>query len=303
LDKVLATVWPFSRSSFKRAHQKGRVTLDGQRSANARLVKAGQIVKFWPMEGQDENIDPSVQLADCPIIYQDSSIFIINKPAGVTSHQDLAARGPFLTSFLLTIDPNLADIGDPGRPGLVHRLDKFTSGLMVVARSPEAFESLKTSFQDRLVLKKYLAFVFGAPKITGLLESNLARHPTKRHKFTVVKENGRLARSIIKVLRTFPATNVSLVEVTLLTGRTHQARLHLKQAQAPILGDAVYGVSWAKSLSQFPSLKPFLARQLLHARRLAFPHPEGGYKAFRAPWPEDFRGLWRELNRLEKNNS
>jgi 23S rRNA pseudouridine1911/1915/1917 synthase len=102
-------------------------------------------------------------------------------------------------------------------------------------------------------------------------------------------------------LRYFPRAGVSLVELTLLTGRTHQARVHLAAANSPVLGDLVYGPRVSPLLKERPSLKPFLGRQLLHARRLAFPHPtEGGLMAFRAPWPEDFVGLWRELSRLEK---
>jgi 23S rRNA pseudouridine1911/1915/1917 synthase len=308
LDKLLASIWPFTRSSFQKAIKNGRVRVNDVKIKNSDCVKAGQKILFWPLTAQspqEAGSSPPAQdkaaekLIPVAVLYEDNSIFVINKPPGLTAHHVNQARGPFLSASLLALDPNLATIGQPDRPGMVHRLDRNTSGVMVVARSVLAFDSLKDSFKDRRVSKKYLAFTMGVPKILGLLESNLARHPKLRYKFYVVPEAGRLARSIIKVLRHFPKTNVCLVEISLLTGRTHQARIHLEQAQAPILGDWVYGLNSFNFLKKFPSLKPLVTRQLLHARRLAFPHPEGGVRAFRAPWPEDFRALWRELNHLE----
>jgi 23S rRNA pseudouridine1911/1915/1917 synthase len=289
LDKWLSTIWPISRADLTKAAKKGCLLVNGTRAKASLMAKDGQKIVFYPPDKPKFPEPP-----DFVVLYQDEEIFIIDKPAGLIAHPAEAWDGPTLADSLLALDPNLAQVGVPERPGLVHRLDKDTTGVMVVARTPAAYDFLYAAFAERLVSKKYLAFVKGRPQIEGLLETNYGRNPHWRWKMAVLKE-GRLAQSFIKVLRHFPEPNVSLVELTLLTGRTHQARVHLATAKSPVLGDHVYGLKRNDSDEVPPALAPFLGRQLLHARRLSFPHPTGGRVAFRAPWPQDFIGLWREL--------
>jgi 23S rRNA pseudouridine1911/1915/1917 synthase len=292
LDKWLATIWPFSRSSLAKAAKDGLLTVDEKPLSPSARAIPGQTVVLSPSSSKIVLAKPP----KVPIIYQDEDFYVVNKPSGLAVHPAPGFRDLTLAEILVAMDPSLAKVGDPERPGLVHRLDKDTSGVMAIARTQKAFESLSAAFAERRVQKKYLAFVKGRPIHEGLVESGVGRHPSIRRKMAV-KEDGRPAKTFIKVLRTFKGPKISLVELTLLTGRTHQARVHLAAAKSPVLMDEVYGPKrsggWAAALSSL-SEKP--SRQLLHARRLAFPHPNGGKTvAFRAPWPQDFIDLWREL--------
>ena len=209
--------------------------------------------------------------------------------------------GPTLAGALLSYDPALASVGPPSRPGLVHRLDKDTSGVMAAARTPEALISLSEAFALRLVDKAYLALVWGDPPDSGRIDSPIGRHPSKRTKMMAGSPCGKPASTIFRVLRRFPAAGAALVHLRLLTGRTHQARVHLASIGAPVMADPLYGPPKRQLSKKLPSIAPLMARQMLHARRLGLPHPKDGARMiFRAPWPEDFKRLLAALEGIER---
>jgi 23S rRNA pseudouridine1911/1915/1917 synthase len=297
LDKVLSWEFPdYSRTYFIKAIKKALVKVDGQEVKPAELTKIGQTIIFTPE--RSENSTPAIDIP-IDIIYRDKDYLVINKQPGLIIHPAQNVIDRTLAEALVAREPELAEVGEAGRSGIVHRLDSDTSGVMVVARNEQAWHHLKDAFAKRDVQKKYLAFTRGRPSREGLLETNYGRHPTRRHKMAVLKV-GRQARTVVKILKYFPLAEVSLVELSLLTGRTHQARVHLAHLGSPVLGDRRYGLLNRELCSDNPAAQSLIQRQLLHARRLVFPRLDGTLACFRAPWPADFIALWRELNSQEK---
>jgi 23S rRNA pseudouridine1911/1915/1917 synthase len=276
----------------------GKALLDGHPAKPSAIVKSGQILSFTPPDLDASALAPAPEVA-LDIIYLDDDIFAINKPSGLIVHPGAGASGPTLAGALLALDPGLADVGPPARPGLVHRLDKDTTGIMVAARSQEALEFLGEAFASRQVIKSYLALVLGPLPDSGRIDSPIGRNQSLRTKMAAGSPAGKPAATIFRVLRRFPSTGAALVLLRILTGRTHQIRVHLASIGAPVLADPLYGPRKRNLAKSHPSLAPLLTRQMLHARRLTIPHPKGGRMTFRAPWPEDFLALMKELERLE----
>jgi 23S rRNA pseudouridine1911/1915/1917 synthase len=296
----LAALYPsFSRSSLNHAVKAGRVTVDGKPVKPSLIVKAGQEIVFFPPP-------PPTPLAwtgaEPPYakLFEDQNILIINKPMGLVTHPGQAVAEPTLLDALLAFYPELSEIESPHRPGIVHRLDKDTTGVMAIAKNSHAQAFLIQAFADRKVKKRYLAFVSGHPPKSGLIDSPIGRHPTLRHKMAAGSPLGVPARTFYRVLKRFPKVGVSLLSINLFTGRTHQARVHLSSLKFPIIGDKVYGPQKSSLLRNFPSLEPYARRQLLHARSLSVPLPQGGRRRFSAPWPPDFLSFFNELSKIEK---
>jgi 23S rRNA pseudouridine1911/1915/1917 synthase len=275
-------------------------SLDGQQVKPGTLVHVGQRLIFQPPKPSVSSQNPETDIK-LDILYQDDDILVINKSAGLIVHPPIADySGPTLAGALLALNADLPKAAPSGWPGLVHRLDKNTSGVMVTAKSQTAMDFLVKAFANRMVDKRYLAFVNGQLPDNGEIDSPIGRHPTLRHKMRTGLAGDRPSRSLFRVIRRFPKTGLALVSITLLTGRTHQARVHLASIRAPVLADPIYGKNQRELIKSHPSLKPLLTRHFLHARRLTIPHPSGGHLTFRAPWPLDFRKLLDELLRLEK---
>ena len=303
LDALVAELFPeISRSLASKLAREGEALLDGRKCKPSTIVKSGQILSLSPPAPTPPTPAPAPDVA-LDVIYSDDELLVINKPAGLTVHPGAGVSGPTLAGALLARDPNLASIGAPARPGLVHRLDKDTTGVMAVARSARAFELLSEAFALRKVIKSYLALVIGKLPDSGRVESSISRHPALRTKMMAGSPSGKPAITIFRVLRRFPATGAALVQLRILTGRTHQARVHLASIGAPVLADLLYGSPKKALIKKHPSLSPFLGRQMLHARRLTIPYPEGSRSTFRAPWPDDFLALIKELERLEGERS
>jgi 23S rRNA pseudouridine1911/1915/1917 synthase len=227
---------------------------------------------------------------------------VVNKPPGLVVHPGAGHRTGTLLNALLHHCPELQEIGEISRPGLVHRLDKDTSGLLVAAKTELAHQSLVRQFQEHRVHKKYLALVWGRLKENaGKIEGEVGRHPTERQKMSVHARRGKAAVTLWRVRLEFPGP-LTLVELTPQTGRTHQLRVHLASLGHPVVGDATYGggVNRLKGLApQFQGLKLLIHRQLLHAFQLGFSHPRSGAAvAWEAPLPEDFRGVVDKLESL-----
>ncbi|CAM2061503.1 23S rRNA pseudouridine1911/1915/1917 synthase [Desulfovibrionales bacterium] len=235
------------------------------------------------------------------VLYQDEALLVLDKPAGLIVHPVPGRTEGTLVHRLVWHYPELADL-DSTRPGIVHRLDKDTSGLLVVARSEAVRSALAEAFAARQVRKEYLALVWGVPETaSGEIDAPLGRHPTLKTQMAVVARKGRSARTCWRVLWADPAASVSLLAVRLHTGRTHQIRVHLQHIGYPIVRDPVYG--WPdKEDTSDPMLRRLTQRQMLHAWRLSFRHPIGGEElSFLCPPPRDFeRVLLRVTRRLQR---
>jgi 23S rRNA pseudouridine1911/1915/1917 synthase len=226
-----------------------------------------------------EKIETKPQAIPLEVLFEDDDLIVINKPPGMTVHPGAGHREHTLVNALLHHCPTLSGIGGKERPGIVHRLDKETSGCLVAAKNDMAHRELSKQFAARTVEKIYLALVSGKlGRQRGVIEENIGRHPVHRQRMSVAPTRGRAARTDYRVFCS--SEQASLVECKLHSGRTHQIRVHLHHLGHPVLGDKVYAPRLAKNLP----------RQMLHAWKLGFRHPRTReWKAFEAPLPEDFK--------------
>ncbi|THB69874.1 MAG: dephospho-CoA kinase [Desulfovibrio sp.] len=263
-----------SRERHKTLIREGCVLVDGEvKTKPAFKAAAGQTVAI---ELPDVPLDgPALAPVPGPldILRQDPDLVVLNKPAGLTVHPAPGITEPTLVHHLLHEFPELAGPAmDPERPGIVHRLDKDTSGLLLVALNEPTRLKLSRAFADRSIHKEYLAVVHGVPDPSeGRFDQAIGRHPASKVKMAVVPKGGREALSEYEVLYADPKGRFSLVRVILHTGRTHQIRVHFQHAGHPLVGDQVYGDPVA--MRQFPGLAALAARQMLHAWKLTFSHP------------------------------
>ncbi len=266
-----------SRSYFQYLLNNEAVLLNGVPVKKRIEPKAGDLLQIIFLETPRLSAEPEAIALD--IIYEDEHILAINKPSGMVVHPAPGSpRSTFVNALLFYCD-SLEEGGDPLRPGIVHRLDKETSGLLLAAKTREAHLKLSSQFAERLLEKKYLAIAYGrvAPQ---MIESPIGRHPVRRKEMAAVA-SGRAAKSAIEVLGY--QDGLSLLSVRIFTGRTHQIRVHLKHIGAPVLGDAVYGNTKINA-------KYKAARQMLHAHTLRFNHPITQKPLeLTAPPPDDFQ--------------
>ena len=277
LDQFLAKRLPeFSRSRLQQLIRAGFVRLNNATSRPRQIVRGGdQIDLTEPPLEKIENLPEQIPLE---ILFEDSDLIVINKPPGLVVHPGAGHREHTLVNALLNHCGTLSGIGGKERPGIVHRLDKETSGCLVVAKNDAAHRGLSKQFAERTVEKIYLALVAGKlPKRAGVIEEKIGRHPVHRQRMSATALRGRAARTEYRVVRA--SDRASLIECRLHSGRTHQIRVHLHHLNHPVLGDKVYAPRMAKD---FP-------RQMLHAWKLGFRHPRTQeWKSFEAPLPDDF---------------
>ena len=275
-----------SRAYLQKVIRSGRVTVNGAPGAPRTPVAAGAkiVVELPEVEAPAA---PRPEDFAFPILYEDDCMVVINKPAGVVVHPAPGNPDGTVVNALLGRYPELrsTELPDDARPGIVHRLDKDTSGCLAAARTPEAQSRLAAAFAERKTAKVYLALTSGIPKeARGRIENLIGRHPVNRQKMAIVRRNGKPAVSEYEVLRrgTLDKHPVALIRVRIYTGRTHQIRVHLASLGCPVLGDALYG--GARVIGA--------PRQMLHAWKLSIPHPASGEMIHcQAPVPEDFREL------------
>ena len=288
LDVFIARSLPeLTRSRVRRLIDEGLVTIDGRRPAKAGVaLEAGRRVAVTLPPPEPPELQP--EAIPLRIVYEDADLLVIDKPAGLTVHPAPGHAAHTLVNALLAYCPELAGVGGEGRPGIVHRIDKDTSGLILVAKNDAAHASLARQLKARQVEKTYLALVRGRPDPPeGAIDAPVGRHPKQRKKQAVV-EGGRAARTRYRVLRALDG--YSLLEVRPETGRTHQIRVHLASIGHPVAGDALYGRG---------ATPPSLRRQFLHAHRLAFSHPRTGARLeLEAPLAQDLAFVLEELQRL-----
>lgn len=284
LDRFLAGALPiFSRARLQNLIRAGLVTLNGKAARPRDLVRSGDLVEVE--EPAVEKIEAQPEAIALEILFEDEDLLVLNKPAGLVMHPGAGHAQHTLVNALLAHCKNLSGIGGRERPGIVHRLDKETSGCLVVAKNDATHRDLSKQFAARTMTKIYLALVAGTlRKKTGTIDKAIARHPVHRQRMSIAARQGRSARTEYKVLQS--GNDMSLLECTLHSGRTHQIRVHLHHLGHPVLGDKLYG---GKRAGTF-------ARQMLHAWKLAFTHPQAKEPMkFEAPLPADFAEAMRQI--------
>jgi 23S rRNA pseudouridine1911/1915/1917 synthase len=285
LDRWLAhRVRDCSRSYLQKLIRSGGVLLDGAAAKASRSVAGGERLEISFPEADEVEPAAIAEDLDVPVVYEDEFLLVVNKPAGMATHPSCGhARGTLANAMAFHCD-RLSSLNGPVRPGIVHRLDLDTSGLLVVAKTDAVHRELSRQFADREVSKRYLALVHRAmPHLEGEIEKQLGRHPKKRKQQAVLPSGGRAALTRYRTLERLGA--FSHLELKPRTGRTHQLRVHLASCGCPILCDALYG----RELS-FPESDAVLLRQALHAAELSFTHPiEKRAVIFAAEPPQDFK--------------
>ena len=285
LDTFLRERFPdVSRGAIQRLIEEGNVTVNGKPTkANHSPRAAEQIEIRWP---DPKAAEAKPQEMPLEILFEDDELIVLNKAAGVVVHPAAGNEENTLVNALLHhCSGKLSGIGGVARPGIVHRLDKDTSGCLVVAKTDPAHLSLSEQFAGRSVEKTYAAILCGElPQKAGEINGAIARHETQRKKMTVT-EKGREARTGFKILERLKSS--TYVEAYLFTGRTHQIRVHFHHIGFPIVGDEIYGPRQNKRLTELTRYTA--SRQMLHAGKLSFTHPTTGKKmSFSAPLPKDF---------------
>ncbi len=302
LDKFLADKMPdFSRSEIQRFN----ITLNAAPARSAtRLRGDDKIVVEIPDTKTDvaaENISSDF---DLDIIYEDDDIIVINKPRGIVMYPSAGNKTGTLVQNVLA-HCGLSALGGDTRPGVVHRLDKDTSGVMVFAKSDAAFRELVKTFSSHDLVRRYVAFVWGLPNWDGAdITGNIARSSRNRQKMTMVKSGGKPAHTQVTVMDTWSRAGVSAFRCNLLTGRTHQIRVHLSAHGFPVLCDPVYGRGTNRLASvRDPELLEFLKThdgQMLHAEYLEFNHPTTGVRMhFKSHLPDDMETLKCILDEID----
>jgi 23S rRNA pseudouridine1911/1915/1917 synthase len=286
LDRAVALWSGWSRAEVQALIDAGDVTVDGASVAKAHRLEAGAVVVVdgEPATAEAPTADPSVEVT---VVHEDADVVVVDKPADLVVHPGAGHDAGTLVHGLLARFPEIAAIGDAARPGIVHRLDRDTSGLMVVARSARAHAALVDALAARAVDRGYAALCWGAMSaVRGVIDAPIGRSQTRRTRMAV-RERGRAARTHFVVVAHWRRPGVTRLDCRLETGRTHQIRVHLAATGHPIVGDATYG----GSRESLPLRRPFL-----HAATLSFAHPVSGERlSFTSPLPADLQRVLDDL--------
>ena len=282
-----------SRSQIQRLIRDGHVTLSEGTAKPALAVWEGLTVDV-----RVPDVRPALPQAEAlplALLYDDDDIAVVNKPAGMVVHPAAGHSAGTLVNALLHHVRGLSGIGGSERPGIVHRLDRGTSGVMVVAKHDRAHRALSKQFQDREIGKEYVALVWGAPRAGDTVSTPIGRHPRHRQKMSSRAPRGRPA--VTRILSVEPLGGVSLVRVAIDTGRTHQIRVHLSETGHAVVGDTLYGGA-RKSVPPRLAAIARISRPFLHAARLTIAHPADGRSlSFAAPLPDDLGQMLEALRR------
>ncbi|MEJ5262321.1 MAG: RluA family pseudouridine synthase [Ignavibacterium sp.] len=290
-----------TRSKIQKAIEAGLVTVNGFPAKANYSVKPGDvIIAIQPISPRPEDVEPEEIPLD--IIYEDEYLIVVNKPAGMVAHPAYANYTGTLVNALLHHTKSLSGLNEAGRPGIVHRIDKDTSGLLVVAKDDYTHAKLAEQFAKHSIEREYHAICWGKlPEHKGEIQTNIARSKSDRKKFTISKSEGKLAITFYEVLEEFEFT--SYIKLNLKTGRTHQIRVHLSGIGRPIFGDRTYGGDKIHFGSDLPKIKSrvtnlleIMPRQALHAKTLGFIHPHTKkFIRFDSDLPSDFKLLLDKL--------
>ena len=292
LDVYLAGLLPqHSRSQLQRVIKDGGATVRGRAAKSNSTLKAGDVVTVEIPDAVPAT--PVAQNLDLPVIFQDEDVIVVDKPAGMVVHPAAGhAEGTLVNALLFHAD-NLSGIGGEQRPGIVHRLDRGTSGLMVIAKNDSAHRELARQFQDHEVEKEYVALAWGEVHAGRRIDLPVGRDPVHREKMSTRARRSRTAVTRITAARNL--RGITLVHVAIATGRTHQIRVHLSAIGHPIVGDQTYGGVRHRMPAALRAVER-LERPFLHAARLVFTHPrEGTRMEFTCPLPPDLQGVLDEI--------
>ncbi|MBI1833282.1 MAG: RluA family pseudouridine synthase [Candidatus Andersenbacteria bacterium] len=301
LDVWCAAHFPqYSRAALQRAIKAGGIMLNGVVVKPKQTLRVDDTITVNIVPPENTEPAPDSSSLKIPIIYEDKDMLAINKPAGISVHPAPAERGPTISAWFAARYPRSAEVGDPGRPGIVHRLDKDTSGVLLLAKTAEAYTRLKEQFKRHRPRKEYLALVFGIPgEKFGRITRPIGRSKRNPHRRMVIPAGtsddlleGKPAITEWKLKETF-GNDFSLFQVYIFTGRTHQIRVHMHFLGHPVVGDTLY---------TFKRQRPpeGVTHQFLHAERIAFQLPSGKKKIIEAELPED---LQQVLTHLRKTRS
>ena len=298
LDKFLAGELPnHSRAQVQRLIDDGRVSMPRVTSPKANTgVRPGDTVTVDVPAPSPTALEP--EDLPLPILFDDADVVVVNKPAGLVVHPGAGHPTGTLVHALLHHVKDLSGIGGEMRPGIVHRLDKGTSGVMVIAKNDAAHQELARQFHDREVDKEYVALVWGTVHNRKRIDIPIGRDPVHREKISTRARRARSAVTRVTWARALPG--VTLIRVAIATGRTHQIRVHLNAIGHPIVGDALYGGIHKRVANDIRAVQR-LTRPFLHAERLAFTHPRTGERlVFEAPLPEDLHTVLEDITPLDK---
>lgn len=287
LDKILAERLPqLSRVQLQQYIKDGFITVNDESAKPGHKLRGTETIRIEVPEAEDTA--PQAEAIDLKVLYEDKHLAVIEKPAGMVVHPGAGTAGGTLVNALLARYPEIAQLdGEEQRQGIVHRLDKDTSGLMVIARTQTALAHLMKQFQNRNVQKAYIALLERTPQTaTGRIEAPIARDPQQRKRMAVVRD-GKPAITEFTIIDTEFRENQALVELNILTGRTHQIRVHMAFIGCPVVGDTIYG---------FRKQRVGMKRHFLHAAKLAFKHPQTGETlAFTSELPIGLQEVLKKL--------
>lgn len=301
LDVFISRHLGLSRSQAAGLVERGRILVAGTgRRPSFRLKPGMRVHGAWEREEGTRAL-PATEIP-LDIVHEDDWIVVINKPAGMTVHPGAGTAGDTLVNALLARYPEIVSVGDPGRPGIVHRLDKLTSGVMVVARTGSAHDVLSAAFKAHEHMRRYLAVCHGRmPRKEGTIETFMQRNPKDRKRMTSRSGQGRRAVTHWEVVAEW--REFSLLRLSLETGRTHQIRVHLSDAGHPVAGDPVYGGRRRANAVADARLRTYvkgLGRQMLHAAVLGIRHPgTGAYMEFTCDLPGDMKAFMAVLDKVD----
>jgi len=293
LDRLIAFIGNISRSEASTLIRDSEVFVNGESVTRPSFkVSIGNQVEF---SIRDSEVTPEIEAnssIDFTVIHSDPDFFVVDKPAGLVVHPGAGNSSGTLVNGLLAMSPQIREVGEKTRPGIIHRLDKGTSGLLLVANTEDAYRFFVDQLSHRKVKRMYQALVWGIPGgPEGIVDAPIGRSSKNRKKMAIVS-NGKIAKTIYHVNKSWAASKVSLLDLELETGRTHQIRVHLSSIGNPVVGDEIYGGN-RKSFT--------LSRQFLHASKLYFKHPRTGSACeFESPLPEDLKNVLSGLDEDEK---
>jgi 23S rRNA pseudouridine1911/1915/1917 synthase len=287
IDRTVAMLTGWSRAEVQALVAADAVLVGGQPVGKSHRLRAGDVIEL--LSAPAAPTLPEGEAVPVDVRHVDDDVIVVNKPAGLVVHPGAGHQHGTLVHGLLARFPELATVGEPARPGIVHRLDRDTSGLLVVARTPRAYEQLVDALAARGVDREYLALVGGIPDSRrGVVDAPIGRSAQRRTRMAV-RDRGRPARTAFEVVETWSDSGVALVECRLETGRTHQIRVHLAAIGHPVVGDDAYGGRARAGTIE-------VGRPFLHATHLGFPHPAGtGPVSFDEPLPPELDAVLRAL--------
>ena len=293
LDRLIAFIGNVSRSEASTLIRDSEVLVNGESVTRPSFkVSIGTQIEF---SIRDSEVDTEIEAnssIDFTVIHSDPDFFVVDKPAGLVVHPGAGNSSGTLVNGLLAMSPQIRTVGEKTRPGIVHRLDKGTSGLLLVANTESAYRFFVDQLSQHKVKRMYQALVWGIPDgPEGIVDAPIGRSSKNRKKMAIVS-NGKIAKTIYLVNKSWVSSKVSLLDLELETGRTHQIRVHLSSIGNPVVGDEIYGGN-RKNFT--------LSRQFLHACRLRFEHPrDGSICEFESPLPEDLKNVLSHLDEGEK---